>query len=68
MSKLWVKVNYTAMASLVKVLESSVKVLKEHFDKGAAEPFKVCNRPDCPNRTEESVDGDNVDKRVASIR
>ena len=53
------------MASLIKVMESSISVLKDHFDKGVADgPFKVCTREDCPNRTEEKVDGDNMDKRV----
>jgi hypothetical protein len=62
MSNLWVKVNYSSMASLVRLLEmrhpedDAVKTLREHFDKAVADgDFKeyICTKDGCPGRTNE---------------
>lgn len=62
MSNLWVKVNYSSMASLVSLLENrypeeeGIKMLRKHFDKavsdGHFETF-ICTKEGCVNRTNE---------------
>jgi len=53
-SKLWVKINYAAVAILVKQLENSAHLLKDLLDRGVIESdinADICAKPDCPNRT-----------------
>ena len=61
MSKLWVKVNYQATSSLMRLLtirypnDPAIKLLVEHYDKAVSEgkvEEYICTREGCLNRTD----------------